>query len=63
MTRVCSQQMTRVAKEFERKLILTQQLNRLLVSAFSAEKLSEIPTVEPFVKGIMQGSCLRFKGH
>lgn len=63
MTRVCSQQMTRVAKEFERKRILTQQLNRLLVSAFSAEKLSEIHTAEPFVKGIMQGSCLRFKGH
>lgn len=63
VTRVCSQQMIRVAKEFERKHVLTQQLNRLLASVFSAEKLSEIPMAEPFVKGIMQGSCLRSKGH
>lgn len=63
MTWVCSQQMTRVAKEFERKHVLTQQLNRLLVSVFSTEKLSEIPMAEPFVKRIMQGSCLRLKGH
>ena len=63
VTRVCSQQTIRVAKEFERKQALTQQLNTLLVSAFNAEKLSEIPTAEPFVKGIMQRSCLRLKGH
>lgn len=61
MTRMCSQQMIKVAKEFERKHVLTQQLNRLLVYVFSAEKLSEIPMAEPFVEGIMQGSCLRLK--
>lgn len=63
MTGVCSQQTIGVAKEFEREQALTQQLNRLLVSAFSTEKLSEIPTAEPFVKGIMQRSCRRLKGH
>lgn len=63
MTRVCSQQTIRVAKEFERKQALTQQRNRLLVSVFGAEKLSEIPMAEPFVKAIMQRSCLRLKGH
>lgn len=63
VTRICSQQMISMAKEPERKEALTQQLNRLLVSAFSVEKFSKIPTAELFVKGIMQRSCLRLRGH